>query len=99
VQVAPGGQGFAQPPQCAAFVFVSTHEPSQPRSPPGHWHVPPTQGTPLGHALPHRPQCSAFVAGFAQTPPQLSSLAAQVAPSLAVASSGYGSAPFNPAID
>ena len=56
------------PPQFEKFEVVSTHAPLHSACPLGHWHFPPPQLWPAGHALPQAPQLATSLAKLTQLP-------------------------------
>jgi hypothetical protein len=72
-QVVPVRHATPHPPQWAAFVSVSTHEPPQlmvPRGQVPRRHVPEVQIIPFPHALPQDPQCAVVLWRSTHAPPQ-----------------------------
>src|SRR5262245_51987196 len=74
-QVAPVGHTLLQPPQCTAFVCVSTHSFVQSAAPPEHTHAPLIQVAPTGHVRLQPPQWSARVCVSTHSAPQGTPLA------------------------
>jgi len=65
----PAAHGALQPPQCAAFVRVSTHSPAHEVRLTAQLHVPPLHEAPAGHVTPQAPQLRTSEVVFAHTPP------------------------------
>jgi hypothetical protein len=71
-QTEPRSHARRQSPQCSGLVIVSTHPPTQSRSPFPHiiaaWHVPWTQICPAVHAVPTAPQFRPSLCRSTQAP-------------------------------